>query len=439
MDRMAGAAARAFCCKWGIGAQSARAFPMSKKTRNHIIALACLLAFLAVGVLFYANWVVQKPFAIILFLTDNLTTSTLAATRIYEKGADNRLNLERLPHLGLITTHAADFAVSDPAAAATAVATGIKVNNRSMGVDSAGQPLENLFDLARKAGRATGLITNAAISDTTPAAFYAKSGNPQDSETIAAQLVETANIDVVLGGGQAEFLPEHQQGRRKDGRDLLLEMRRKGYDIAQNKSELENTPAWRAPKLLGVFSSGNLAFANEIQSAGGQPDLAGMVRAAIQLLQYNRKGYLLVVDSGLVGKAAAQNEGERMLRELIALDQAVASAVSFAGAGSLILVVGKQSVGGLRLNGYPFRDDKGVSVVGINSQGIPSMTWSTGPGTAAVGTGEVSPASEPSAVPAPVAIGVAEDGIVAGVGPGSEQLQGFKDNTDVYRVISKNL
>lgn len=178
---------------------------MSKKTRNHIIALACLLAFVAVGVLFYANWVVQKPFAIVLFLTDNLTTSTLAASRIYENGADSRLNLERLPHLGLVTTHAADFAVSDPAAAATAVATGIKVNNRSVGVDSAGQPLENLFDLARKAGRATGLITNAAISDTTPAAFYAKSGNPQDSETIAAQLVESANIDVVLGADRRTF------------------------------------------------------------------------------------------------------------------------------------------------------------------------------------------------------------------------------------------
>jgi Alkaline phosphatase len=98
---------------------------MSKKTRNHIIALACLLAFVAVGVLFYVNWVVQKPFAIILLLTDNLTTSTLAASRIYENGADNRLNLEKLPNLGLITTHAADFAVSDPAAAATAIATGI--------------------------------------------------------------------------------------------------------------------------------------------------------------------------------------------------------------------------------------------------------------------------------------------------------------------------
>lgn len=412
---------------------------MSNKIRNRFIALGCFLAFIGLGILFYANWVVQKPFAIILFLTDNLTTSTLTAARIYQNGADNRLNLEKLPNLGLITTHAADFAVSDPAAAATAIATGTKVNNRSVGVDSSGKPLVNVFDLARKHGRTTGLITNAAISDTTPAAFYARSGNPQDSEGIAAQLVDAANIDVILGGGQAEFLPEHKEGRRKDGRDLLLEMRRKGYDVAQNRSEMENTPPWRAPKLLGVFSSGNLAFADEIQSAGPQPDLASMVRLAIQLLQYNRKGYLLVVDCGLAGKAASQNEGERMLRELVALDEAVATALSFAGTDSLILVVGKQSIGGLRLNGYPFRDDKGVAVVGINTQGIPSMTWSTGPGTAAVGTGEASPASEPSAVPAPVAIGVAEDGIVVGAGAGAEEIQGFKDNTDIFRVISKNL
>jgi len=411
---------------------------MSNKIRNRFIALGCFLAFIGLGILFYSNWVVQKPFAIILFLTDNLTTSTLTAARIYQNGADSRLNIEKLPHLGLITTHAADFAVSDPAAAATAIATGTKVNNRSVGVDTSGKPLVNLFDLARKHGRATGLVTNAAISDTTPAAFYARSGNPQDSETIATQLVDAANIDVMLGGGLADFLPEHKEGRRKDGRDLLLEMRRKGYDIAQNKSEMENTPSWRAPRLLGVFSSGNLAFADEIESAGSQPTLAGMVRLAIQLLQFNRKGYLLVVDCGLAGKAASQNEGERMLRELLALDEAVATALSFAGADSLVLVAGKQSIGGLRLNGYPFRDDKGVAVVGINTQGIPSMTWSTGPGTPAAGT-DAAPAGEPSAVPAPVAIGVAEDGIVAGAGAGAEQLQGFKDNTDIFRVISTNL
>ncbi len=414
---------------------------MSNKIRNRFIALACLLAFIGLGVLFYANWVVQKPFAIILLLTDNLTTSTLTAARIYQNGADTRLNLENLPNLGLITTHAADFAVSDPAAAATAIATGEKVNNRSLGVDTSGKPLVNLFDLARKHGRATGLISNAAISDTTPAAFYARTGNPQDSQDIAAQLVDAGNVDVILGGGEADFLPEHKEGRRKDGRDLLLELRHKGYDIAHNKSEMENTPSWRAPRLLGIFASGNLAFADEIQSAGSQPALAEMVKTAIQLLQYNRKGYLLVVDCGLAGKAASQNEGERMLRELLALDEAAASAVSFAGEDSLILVVGKDSIGGLRLNGYPFRNDKGVAVVGINSQGIPSLTWSTGPGTRAASAeaGDASQANEPSAVPAPVAIGVAEDGIVAGAGEGSKELQGFKDNTEIFRVISKNL
>ncbi|HEY5769017.1 MAG TPA: alkaline phosphatase [Terrimicrobium sp.] len=414
---------------------------MSKKVRNRFIALGCLFAFIGLGFLFYSNWVVQKPFAIILFLTDNLTTSTLTAARIYKNGADTRLNLENLPNLGLITTHAADFAVSDPAAAVTAIATGEKVNNRSLGLDTSGKPLANLFDLARKYGRATGLISNAAISDTTPAGFYARTGNPQDSQAIAAQLVDAGDIDLIFGGGEADFRPEHKEGRRKDGRDLLIEMHRKGYEIAQNKSEMENIPPWRAPRVLGIFSSGNLAFANEIQSTGSQPTLAEMVKTAIQLLQYNRKGYLLVVDSGLAGKAASQNEGERMLRELLALDEAVASAVSFAGENSLILVAGKQSVGGLRLNGYPFRSDKGVAVVGINSQGIPSLTWSTGPGTRAASAenADAAPGNEPSAVPAPVAIGVAEDGIVAGSGGGSERLQGFKDNTEIFRLVSDNL
>ena len=58
---------------------------MSNKVRNRVIALVCLLAFIGIGVLFYVNWVVQKPFAIILFVTDNLTPSTLTAARILQE------------------------------------------------------------------------------------------------------------------------------------------------------------------------------------------------------------------------------------------------------------------------------------------------------------------------------------------------------------------
>jgi len=417
---------------------------MSNRVRNRFIALVCLLGFVAMGFLFYVNWVVQKPFAIIVFLTDNLTTSTLTAARIYEGGSDNRLHLEKFPHLGLLTTQANDFAVSDTAASVTAIATGQKVNNRSVGVDSSGKPLRNLIDVARSQNRAVGLVSNASISDTTPGVFFAKTGDPHDSLAIAAQLVDASNLDVILGGGEADFLPEHKDGRRKDGRDLMLEMRGKGFDIARNRSELASTPAWRAPKLFGIFSAGNLAFVDQIESSGSQPSLAEMVQQAIQLLQYNRKGYLLIVDAGLVGKAATQNEGERMLRELLALDNAVAAATAFAGENALILVAGKQSLGGLKLNGYPFRNDRGVAVVGINSQGIPSLTWSTGPGSrsdSGTTTNTVAPLApnEPSAFPTPAAVGIAEDGIIVGSGPGSELLDGFKDNTDVFRVVSEKL
>lgn len=414
---------------------------MSIKLRNRFIALLCLLAFIALGLAFYVNWVVQKPFAIILILTDNLTPGSVTATRVYKGGADERLNFEKLPNLALLTTHSGDFAVSDSASATTAIATGQKVNNRSVGVDSAGKPLPTLIDLARENGRSVGLVSNASLTDTTPAVFYAKTGDPHDNLGIALQLVDKGNFEVLLGGGEADLLPEHKDGQRKDGRDLMLELRRKGYDIVRTKAELESTPAWRAPKLLGVFANGNLAFADEIQSAGPQPSLAQMVRQAIQLLQFNRKGYLLVVDAGLVGKAATQNEAERMMKELITVDEAVGEAMAYAGENSLIIVAGKQSIGGLRLNGYPFRNDKGLSITGINSQGVPSLTWSTGPNSQQppAATEPQQPSKEPSAFAAPAAVGVAEDTISVSSGPGSETLTGFKDNTDVFRVIKANL
>ncbi|MFN9980784.1 MAG: alkaline phosphatase, partial [bacterium] len=109
------------------------------------------------------------------------------------------------------------------------------------------------------------------------------------------------------------------------------------------------------PKTIGLFGMGNLSFVDEVTVAATQPSLAAMVRYAIKMLQYNQRGYLLVVDAALAGKSGTQNEGERTLRELLALDNAVREAKTYAGDKALIIVVGKRNVGGLRLNGYPFR------------------------------------------------------------------------------------
>ena len=414
-------------------------FSMNKKFRNRLLALFCVLVFLGLGGVFYVNWVVQRPFGVVLFLVDNLTPSVLTPARNYQGGADHRLELEKFPHLALATTHANDFAVSDAAAAASSIATGRKGNNGSLGVVSGKTKLPNLLEIAAQRGRLTGLVSNASLTDATAAAFYAKTSDPLDHTTIARQLAENPNIDVLLGGGAADFLPEEKEGRRQDGRDLIREMQEKNYDIVRTEAELERTPLWRSPKTLGLFSMGNLDFSDQVAASATQPSLASMVRSAIKLLQYNPRGYLLVVDAALPGKSGAQNEGERTLREILALDEAVREARKYAGKNALILVAGKRNVGGLRLNAYPFRNDKGAGLLGINAQGVPSITWSTGPesGTRVTPEGPVS--TEPAASKRAAAIGTAEDSIIVGLGPGSEKIHGFLDNTALFGIVEKGL
>jgi len=104
---------------------------MITKFRNRLLALCCLLLFIAIGTALLLNNSAKKPFAIILFIGDGMSPSLLTATRLYQGGADHRLNLEEFPNVALTRTYANDFAVPDAASAATAIATGERVNHQS--------------------------------------------------------------------------------------------------------------------------------------------------------------------------------------------------------------------------------------------------------------------------------------------------------------------
>ena len=365
------------------------------KLRNRLLALFCLLVFIAFGVFFFRTWVVQKPFGIIVFLSDGLSTNTLTAARLYEGGGSNRLTVEQFSRLALVRNDANDFAVPDAAAAASAIATGVKVNNRAIAVDPNGKMLQSILALARESGRATGLVTTGHLTAATPAAFYAHTTDPNDEDAIAEQFLSEAMVDIALGGGLDHFTPESKGGKRTDGRDLWLELRGKGYAPVRTKAELENMPTFLSGPLVGIFSNEHLAYSSEVESGSQQPSLSDMVRRAIEFLQTNRSGYLLVVDCAAIARAAQANDGDRVLSETLEFDRALALARRYAGEQTLVIAVGKQDVGGMTLNGYPLRDDRGVALLGTNASGYPSITWSTGP---AGSPGEATP--EPP-VPAP--------------------------------------
>ena len=108
-----------------------RRYKRKMKWRNQLLALVCLLVFAGVGVIYFQHWVIRKPFGIILFVGEGLSPATA--------GADSHLRSRRrhtLEHgfdavCALLMNYSKDFAAPDQAAAATAIATGERVNNRA--------------------------------------------------------------------------------------------------------------------------------------------------------------------------------------------------------------------------------------------------------------------------------------------------------------------
>ncbi|HEX4083780.1 MAG TPA: alkaline phosphatase [Chthoniobacteraceae bacterium] len=409
--------------------------------RNQLLALFLLLVFIAGGFLLFRTWVVQKPFGIILFVGDGLVTGNLTAARLYDGGAVHHLTMETLPHLALVSNYANDFAVPDAPAAATAIATGVKVDNGTLGVNAKGRALQSILELAKQHGRAVGIVTTGELTDAAIAAFYAheeKSGNVDD---IAVQFAEKASLDVAMGGGAQDFTPESKSGHRKDGRDLLLEMKSKGAEIMRSKAELENAPIFTTAPRVGIFANADLAYSNQIQPGSQEPTLPDMVRRAIEFLQVHERGYLLVVDAELISRAAETNDGEHVLTETVDMDRALATALRYSGENSVVIAAGLHATGGMTMNGYPLRQEHGVGLLGVNALGYPAICWATGPnGPQKSGTGSPAPqADSPAAYYVPAAIDSAQDVIAIGKGPGTDALKGFIDNTEIFQILAGQL
>jgi hypothetical protein len=106
----------------------------------------------------------------------------------------------------------------------------------------------------------------------------------------------------------------------------------------------------------------------------------------------------------------------------------------------------------LHLNGSPFRTDRGIAVLGLNSAGDPWFSWASGPnGTKSYGSSKLAaqqspspaaasspvlePPQEPAAFYAPAALETVEDVVVFGAGPGTDAFQGTLDNTAIFKII----
>jgi alkaline phosphatase len=395
------------------------------KLRNQMLALACVLAFIGLGFLYFRAWVVQKPFAIILIVGDGLNSRTLAAARLFRDGASTKLTVQEMPNLAMLTNASLDYAVPDLAAASSAIATGEYVRNGNLSQTLTGSRLRTILDRARDKGRAVGLVTNGSLTRPGAAAFY---GSGPVGSSFLDQLVH-ARLDVALGGGAGDF-------RGPDGEDLFPGVLENGFEIIRTRRQLENLGGFRDSPLLGVFADESLPRRPSAALDARVPSLPDMVRRAIEFLQYHRAGYLLVVDASLINELARKNDAEGVLRETLLLDDAIRTSIQYAGNDSLIIATGRLSTGGMAMNGYPLSQDHGVALLGTNAEGLPAIVWGTGPHGPDPSHRQP---SDPAAYYLPAAVDVVDDMVAVGIGSGSETLRAYMHTTDIFDIIDRQL
>lgn len=312
---------------------------------------------------------------VVLLVGDGMGLTQLAAGRILALGLDGRLHLERFPTVGLLTTHAAGAPVTMSDAAATALATGVKVASGAIGMDPSGRPLPTLLEVLRDAGWATGVATTTRITDATPAAFAAHVGARRDEARIAEQL-SAAGIDLLVGGGRKYFLPRRSTVGGGESRDLVAEMRARGVEVVEDAAGLE--AATRLP-LAALFA------VEPQQAEPRSPTPEAMARKAIELLSGSGRPFFLLVEDEEIDTAAHANDGARMSGALHRFDGAVAAAAAFAAEDgeTLVLVLGDHATGGLTIDSRSQGRELALLWGGRGHTGEPVPTYAYGPPSAA--------------------------------------------------------
>ncbi|MBO4841782.1 MAG: alkaline phosphatase [Bacteroidales bacterium] len=252
------------------------------------------------------------------------------------------LNLDNCRVTGLSRTYTVDSLITDSCAGGSALGTGVKTRYGYMACDPDGRPVATLLHDAQKKSMKTGVAVTCRINDATPIDFVGHSTDRHDEAGIAAQYVDSG-VDFLTGGG-IQFWQN-----REDGRDLVQEMKDRGYTFVDNLDDLHQV---KEGKLLGLFAP------LEMEPALDRgPVLEDCAMKAIELLD-NRKGFFLMVEGSSIDDWCHRHKLGHMAEELFDFDRTVGKVLEWAekDGHTLVIITADHATGGLTLLGGSLKD-----------------------------------------------------------------------------------
>ena len=357
-----------------------------EKNTHQILIIAFFLLLLTTY-----SWACAKN--IIIMIGDGMGSEQIKAAGMFVNGEPGTLLFEEFPHKSSVSTHSANNSITDSAAAATAMACGIKVNNGvvSKAIPGDDRNLETVLEHYKAYAKSTGLVTTTHMTHATPACFGAHTSSRNNFSEIADNYFTYSKPNVLFGGGGFGV-----------NRSIAENA---GYKVVINRNELFSLDTENERFVSGQFGNGNFPF--EYDGLENLPHLSEMTKTALHILDNNPNGFFLMVEGGLIDHAGHSNDIERNIRETAEFEVAVKEVLNWAENrnDTLLFVTADHETGGL---------------IVINNNGIgnaPTVEWSS--------TGHTG-----------VNVNIFAWGLH------SELVLKIYDNTDIYKMLSsipKNL
>ncbi|MBD3223718.1 MAG: alkaline phosphatase [Caldithrix sp.] len=376
------------------------------------------------------------PKNILIFISDGCGYYQVDAASLYENGERGIQIYEQFPVKLAMSTYPAnghgyepdkawksfDYVLQKPtdsAASATALSTGVLTNNGALGVDTTGVILPNIMEMAEKRMKSTGVVSSVMFSHATPSGFLVHNSSRHNYRQIARDMITRSKADVIMGCGHPLFdktgqatedtsfkyvgseslwdsLKAGTVGNEADGHaDLETWELIEDYD---SFIELADGPAPErvigVPKIRSTLQfdrpGDKKADAFDVPFIENIPTLGEMTETALNVLDNNERGFVIMVEGGAVDWAGHANSSGRLIEEEMDFNRAVEVGVNWVEENSsweetLVIVTGDHETGYLTGPGSNPENKEGMDYNEIwkplqnNGMGeMPGMEWHSG-------------------------------------------------------------
>lgn len=316
---------------------------------------------IAVAALFAATAFAQTPKYVFYFIGDGMGVNQVALTEMYMKasgtgkvGIEN-LNFSGFPAASLSTTYSANRDVTDSAASGTALASGTKTNNSSIGIDPDGNPLESIATKAKAAGKKVAILTTTAVNDATPGPFYSHRATRKMYFDIALDIIPSG-FDFFAGDGV------YQDNKDKDGNRTEFKASDKIAEAGYTVCSFADFGRYmqKSDKMMLVPKGGeSVKYAIDAQYVpeDKRVTLARMVNDALQFLMKDgcSQGFFMMAEGGKIDGSGHSNDARTGIEEVKDLANAIDVALAFYKSHpdeTLIVLTADHETGGMTFSPY---------------------------------------------------------------------------------------